>query len=136
MDIYADNILDHYKHPRRKHVLAAPTITHTEKNTSCGDALKLELMIEAGTITDLGWSGEGCAISQAGMSLLSEILIGKTLAEAAALTPKDVTDLLGVPVGTRRIKCALLCLHALKNAIHEFKEEPVQSWVETVGNDA
>lgn len=132
MDLYADNILDHYKHPHRKAVLAAPSIAHTEKNTTCGDALAIELMIEDDVITDIGWNGEGCAISQAAMSIISDELIGKKLTDIDALSSAEVLKLIGVPVGARRMKCALLCLHALKNAIHEYRKEPMQTWNDTV----
>jgi nitrogen fixation protein NifU and related proteins len=135
MDIYAENILDHYKHPRHAGMLDDASVMHAEKNLSCGDEVSLQLKIEDGIIRELAWTGQGCAISQAGMSILSEELIGKTVEEASALSPDHVTALLGVPVGTRRLKCALLCLHALKNALHAYKGEPTQSWHETVGQE-
>lgn len=132
MDIYAENIIDHYKHPHRKERLASPTVTHGETNVSCGDTLTLDLLIENDTIKNLGWTGEGCAISQAAVSILSDELIGKSLADIDALTADGIKTMLGVPIGSRRTKCALLCLHALKNAIHLYRNEPEQSWQETV----
>lgn len=134
MDLYAENILDHYKHPRHTGTLPAPAVTREEINLSCGDRITLQLDIRNEIIHALAWTGEGCAISQAGMSILSEELIGKSTAEADALTPDRVKELLGVPVGTRRLKCALLSLHALKNALRAHRGEPAQSWHETVGN--
>ena len=132
MDLYAEQILDHFRHPRNKTPLVSSSISHEEKNTSCGDFLTIDLQIEDGKISGVGWSGEGCAISQAGMSLLSEELLGKTVEEANSFTAKTVNELLGVPIGPRRMKCALLSLHALKNAlrIHEGKE--AQGWAETM----
>jgi len=134
MDLYADNILDHYRHPRMKGEVgkAEWSSVHEEKNLSCGDKLTLGVRIENDKIAELQWEGEGCAISQAGMSILAEELTGKTLAEAAALSPDDIYKLLGVPVGTRRLKCALLCLHTFKNTLHSCNKEPAQSWHETV----
>lgn len=134
MDLYAENILDHYRHPRRKGPLAGATITHREVNASCGDSLSLSLRLDGDRIADVAWEGDGCAISQAGMSILSEVLIGKTVAEAATLTANDITTFLGVPVGPRRIKCALLSLHALMNALHAARGEPVQPWTKTLTN--
>jgi nitrogen fixation protein NifU and related proteins len=133
MDLPAEHVLDHYRHPRHKTPLADPSVTHTEQNWSCGDALTIHLRIEDDRIAAIGWTGEGCAISQAGMSLLAETLPGKTLAEADAHTARDITDLLGIPVGARRLKCALLCLHTLRNAIRIERQEPPLSWKETVG---
>lgn len=132
MDLYAENILDHYKNPRHAGHLKNPTTSRREENLSCGDDLTLELAIEDGTITDLAWRGEGCAISQAAMSLLSEELIGETAADAEGTTKEEVLSMLGVPVGPRRLKCALLCLHTLKNALRGARGEGPQSWLESV----
>ena len=137
MDIFAENILDHYRHPRHKSPLPAGggkgegRLSHHEDNPSCGDTITLHLTIKNDRITEVAWQGEGCAISQAGMSLLSEELTGKSLPELIALTPQTMRDLLGVPVSTRRLKCALLPLHTLKNALHLMNNEKVQTWNET-----
>lgn len=133
MDLYAENILDHYKTPRGKRALANPSVAHGEKNLSCGDGLTLQLIVKDGVIQELGWDGTGCAISQAGMSMLAEELVGKAVAEAAAIDSKHVTDLLGVPIGPRRVKCALLSLHTLKNTLRTLEGQPPQMWRETVG---
>jgi nitrogen fixation protein NifU and related proteins len=133
MDIYAENILDHAHSPRGKQEIENPTVRHGEKNLSCGDALTLSLRIEKGVIRELGWEGTGCAISQAGMSMLAEELQGKTTAEVSELTAKRMTDLLGVPIGPRRMKCALLALHTLKNALRAAEGKEAQLWRETVG---
>ena len=132
MDIYADNILDHYRHPRNAGALAMPSVRWNEVNVSCGDSLTLFMRIENDTIAEVRWEGTGCAISQAAMSLLSEELPGMTLSDAQAIVPSHVRDLLGVPVGTRRIKCAFLCLHALKNAIRSIKKVEPQDWAGTL----
>lgn len=134
MDLYADNILDHYRHPRCKAILANASVTHRELNTSCGDDLTVSLRLAGDRIVAVGWEGQGCAISQAGMSILSETLIDKTTTDVAALSAKDMCTLLGVPVGPRRMKCALLALHALKNAIRAQAGRPPQTWTETLGN--
>lgn len=132
MDLYAENILDHYKHPRQKGMLTNPTVSHQEENASCGDDLTLDLKIEDGVLKELQWRGSGCALSQASMSILSEELAGKKVSELDALTPKHIYDLLGVPVGPRRFKCALLSLHTLRNALAVATGKSAQSWLETV----
>ena len=133
MDLYAENILDHYRSPRGQKPLKNPTLEHREENASCGDELTIQLQIAAGHIKEISWSGTGCAISQAAMSMLSEELSGMDIHAAENLEPKNVHDLLGVPVGPRRTKCALLCLHTLKNAIRLHAKQKPQSWTETVG---
>lgn len=132
MDIYAETIIDHYKHPHKKERLPSPTVSHAELNASCGDTLTLDLQIENGTVAKIGWTGEGCAISQATMSLLSEEIAGKSIEELEAWDAAKITGMLGVPVGARRMKCALLSLHTLKNALHTYRNEPAQGWQETV----
>ena len=133
MNVYADHILDHYRSPRGRGDLQAATVTHEERNLSCGDALTLHIRIEDNVITQLAWTGNGCAISQAAMSMLTERLAGITIAQAAQMLPRDIFAMLGVPIGPRRLKCALLCLHTLKNALRQLHHEAVQSWLETMG---
>ncbi len=122
MDLYAENILDHYRHPRSKGRLPSPTVTREEVNLSCGDQLTLDLVITNDHIESIGWEGSGCAISQVAMSLLSEELVGKSVAEAEALTKEDIYKMLGVPIGPRRVKCALLCLSALQGGLRRAKD--------------
>lgn len=136
MNLYADTIIDHYRHPRQKTSLPSPSVSHEEKNLSCGDKVRIDLLVENDVVTAIGWDGDGCAISQAAMSMIGEELIGKSLTELDALKAKDIIDLLGVPIGNRRLKCALLCLHALKNAVHAYRGEDLQSWAKTVDSQS
>lgn len=117
MDLYAENILEHFRHPHRKSALQNPTVEHRETNASCGDAVTVRLVVERGVIADVGWEGDGCAISQASMSMLADLLVGMTTDEALALTTDDVLAMLGVDVGPSRLKCALLSLQVTKNAL-------------------
>lgn len=135
MDLYAENILDHYRSPRMSGTLPSPTATHHELNASCGDDLTLDLLIEHERITDVRWRGQGCAISQAAMSMLSETLPGMKIDAASLLEPEAILKLLGVTVGPRRMKCALLGLHTLKNALRSHKGLEAQSWLETTKID-
>ncbi len=119
MDDFAQaNILDHYKHPRNQGVLEHPTVTREELNPLCGDRVRLDLLIEDGVIADLRFSGRGCTISQASASMLTEALKGQPVEVAKAFGKDDILDLLGIPVGYTRLKCALLSLKALKVGIY------------------
>ena len=130
MDLYAENILDHYRHPRKKSPVSREEgcVMHKEVNASCGDEIVLRLQIKNDRIVDIAWDGAGCAISQAGMSMLAEELMGMSTEAACALTPQTMFAMLGVPIGARRMKCALLSLHGLKNTIHVLRGEPIQDW--------
>lgn len=131
MDLYAENILDHYRHPRNVGTLDRPTAHRHEENASCGDDLTIALRLEDGVIVDVRWQGTGCAISQASMSMLSEALIGMSAEEASDLPATFVYSLLGVPIGPRRVKCALLGLHAMTNALRLYAGTPPQQWTHT-----
>ncbi|GIV95672.1 MAG: iron-sulfur cluster scaffold-like protein [Herpetosiphonaceae bacterium] len=117
-DLYRENILDHYKHPRNYGTLERPTYSREEHNPLCGDRLRIDLLVEGDVITDVRFTGRGCAISQASASMLTEELLGKTVDEAKTISKQDILDLLGIPIGPVRLKCALLSLKALKAGIY------------------
>ncbi len=121
MDMYAENILDHYKHPHHHGVLEQPTISAADANPLCGDKVQIDLKIVDGKISDVGFSGEGCAISLASTSMLMDEIIDKKTDEAFALTNENIYEMLGVPLTTARVKCALLGLVTLKKALTIYR---------------
>ncbi len=123
MDLYAENILDHFQHPRHHGTISAATLTLDDTNPLCGDKLQLSLQIENGTIKDLAFDGTGCAISQAAMSMLAEELYGRNLSDAEAITQENIYEMLGVPLSTARVKCALLSYSLLKKALILLKHQ-------------
>lgn len=122
-DLYQQNILDHSKNPRNSGRIEQPTISRDEVNPLCGDKLHFELLIEDGTITDVRFTGRGCAISQAAASMLSEEIKGKPVAVVKQIGKDDVLDLLGIPIGYTRLKCALLGLKAIKAGVYGVSNE-------------
>lgn len=113
-DMYREHILDHGMNPRQWGLLDPADVDHEEHNITCGDYLRLTLRIdENGIITEVGWDGSGCAISQASASMLGETLIGKSVEEAKAITRDEILDMLGIPLTINRLKCALLSLKTL-----------------------
>ncbi len=114
-DMYRENILDHGKNPRNQGVLDPADIDFEGHNPLCGDRLRLTLRVDADErITDIGWDGEGCAISQASASMLGEMIVGMTLDEVKQIDKQVIFDLLGIPLSMSRVKCALLSLKVLK----------------------
>ena len=109
-DMYRQQILDHYKNPRNHGELEDPTFSHVGENPSCGDTIRMDVRLadDGETIEYVAFSGDGCAISQASASMLSERLQGLTLDELAAMDTDDVTEMLGVDISPMRIKCAVL----------------------------
>ncbi len=135
-NLYQEVILDHYKRPKNKSLRANPSIQVHHVNTSCGDELTLNLVVDAGLVKDLSWDGVGCSISQASASVMSELLIGKSSKAALALVEEfqemlqskgaisgnedhlqDGVAFAGVAKFPARVKCALLAWMAFKDAI-------------------
>ncbi len=115
--LYRDYILDHYKNPRNFGTLEPHDLEHHDHNPLCGDELGVHLLVdEDGTITDLRFHGQGCAISQASASIASEELIGMKADAAAALDADWIFDLLGIDISPTRRKCALLSLKVIRGA--------------------
>ena len=118
MDLYAEIILDHYQNPHHHGRLERATLSGRDSNPLCGDQIQLDLQTDReGTIIDVGFTGQGCAISQASASMLTDELMGKSLFDAAQMMNEDVYRMLGVPLSTARVKCALLALVTLKKTI-------------------
>jgi nitrogen fixation NifU-like protein len=115
-DFYKEYILDHYRNPRNFGVLEAPTATAEDLNPLCGDRIRFDLMVEDGRVTDVRFSGKGCAISQASASMLSESLRGQKLEDIARLTKEAVLENVGIGISPARMKCATLGLKVLKTA--------------------
>jgi nitrogen fixation NifU-like protein len=140
-DLYQEVILDHGRHPRNKRIVEhANHLAHGE-NPLCGDKLTVFVKLsDAGVIEDVSFEGQGCAISTASASLMTEVMVGKTEAEAerlfgsfhalatgaeppAAEGIEDEMDRLEVLAGVRdypvRVKCATLAWHTLSAALQD-----------------
>jgi nitrogen fixation NifU-like protein len=118
-DLYREVILDHYRNPRNKGELEHPSHTFQDDNPLCGDRLRIDLIVnDQDIIEQVRFNGEGCAISMASASMLSEMLGGKTVEQAKAIGKQDILDALGIELGPVRLKCALLSLKVLKGAVY------------------
>jgi nitrogen fixation NifU-like protein len=135
-ELYQEVILDHSRHPHHFGTLAKATHTSEGHNPLCGDKVKVFLVVEGGRIADIAFEGKGCAISQASASLMTDVLIGRTTAEAnklmggflrlvkgegAAELQEEDREKLSVFSGLSefplRVKCATLAWHAMKSAL-------------------
>lgn len=134
-NLYQEVILDHYKNPQNKSLSATYDAQVHHINPSCGDEITLNVTLDGQTVKGVTWDGVGCSISQASVSILTDLLIGKTLDEAAAISDsfmqlmqskgtekgdenilEDAVALAGVSQYPARIKCALLGWMAFKDA--------------------
>ncbi|NQV91664.1 SUF system NifU family Fe-S cluster assembly protein [Candidatus Woesearchaeota archaeon] len=115
-EIYKENIIDHYKHPHNKGEIEHTT-SHRELNTSCGDELTIYLNINNNIIENISFTGHGCAISQASVSMLTDKLKGMSVEQAQQISQEDILNLLGIPISYVRMKCALLSLKTVQGAL-------------------
>lgn len=115
-DFYRDYILDHYRNPRNFGRLQDPDAQAEDLNPLCGDQIRMELKVEDGVVSDLRFSGKGCAISQASASMLTEVVKGMKLSDVAKLSKDAVLENVGIGISPTRMKCALLGLRVLKSA--------------------
>jgi len=122
MDLYQEIILDHFKYPRNEGLLDKPDIFAEDLNPLCGDKVNINLKVdETGKILQMGFVGEGCAISKASTSILSEDIIGKNIDEIELMPDAKIYEMIHVEVSPARVKCALLGLSTIKKAIKIYK---------------
>ena len=134
-NLYQEVILDHYKNPQHKKLNATYDAQVHHINPSCGDEITLNVTLDGDLVKDVSWDGVGCSISQASVSILTDLLIGKNLDEVQVVADlfihlmqskgtekgdaallEDAVALAGVSQYPARIKCALLGWMAFKDA--------------------
>jgi nitrogen fixation protein NifU and related proteins len=133
-ELYKEVILDHYRSPRNKRPLEDATVSLKKNNPLCGDEITIHARVQDGTVTELAFEGQGCSISQASASMLTENVAGKSLQDAGALATEfrsmmegtsepdedefgDLMALKGVVKYPVRIKCAVLGWDVLQEAL-------------------
>lgn len=123
-DMYRENILDHYRNPRNYGELEDPDIHYGDSNPSCGDDIEMFVILnENEEVEDVKFSGQGCAISQASASMLTDEVMGMTLEDVKALDRDDVKEMLGIELSPMRVKCAVLGLKVLEGGIVTYEGE-------------
>jgi len=120
-DLLQAHILEQSRSPQKFGALPTPTVSATQNNVSCGDVLTADLMIsEDGVLTDLGWSGDGCTITRAAMSVLSGSVCGMKIEDILSLGQKDVEQWLGLTeISPGRRRCLLLGLMVVQAGIRQ-----------------
>ncbi|HLQ72869.1 MAG TPA: SUF system NifU family Fe-S cluster assembly protein [Bacillota bacterium] len=135
--LYRQVIMDHYKYPRNKGVLDDETLTVEMNNPTCGDRILLSLFVEDDHVKDVKFDGEGCSISMASASMMTQAIKGKTVEEALRMSEffskmmigenidvgeldlADIEALQGVSTFPARIKCATLAWEAMEKGVKE-----------------
>lgn len=117
-EIARELILDYYRNPRHKGRLEPHTHSHEERNPTCGDVVRMDLVVADDTVTEAQFDGQGCSVSQATASMLAEYITGKRLDEVRAITKDDILEMLGgVELNPSRLRCATLSLVALQKSL-------------------
>ncbi len=123
-DMYRDYILDHFKNPRNHGQIERPDISYSDSNPVCGDEIRIDMKLEDGRVSDIRFSGRGCAISTASASILTETIKGLSLDDVKKLGRKEMLEMLGIPLTPVRVKCALLALKAVKAGAYGLTSWP------------
>lgn len=134
-DLYRRVIMDHYKQPRNRGTFDADAVTINLNNPTCGDRIALQLRLEDGIVKEARYTGEGCSISMASASMMTEAVKGRTIEEALEIADRfssmvkgedvefeeyeDIEALSGVCKFPARIKCATLAWNALRKGVEE-----------------
>jgi nitrogen fixation NifU-like protein len=116
--IYREIILDHYQNPRHRGTLDPNDYTYEDSNPLCGDEVRIDVRVKDGAVDEIAFSGQGCAISMASASILTELVEGRPLDEVKALGKQELLEELGIELSPARLKCALLSLKVLKAGIY------------------
>ncbi len=124
--MYREVILDHYKSPRNHGLLDPCDAVAEGQNPLCGDEVTVTVRFgEGDVIESVGFEGQGCAISQAATSMLTDLVKGRTAEDVAAMPKDELLEEIGIPLTPVRLKCALLGLGVLKVALHRTKGTPL-----------
>lgn len=122
-DLYREQIIDLYEHPLNYGELQPNDFSYEEDNPLCGDVVRIDVRLnDENRVAEVAWQGDGCAISQASASLLTEAVKGMTLAEIKEFPKEKLLEMIGVQLSMARVKCALLSLKVLKAGAYGMPE--------------
>ena len=117
MELYTETIIDLAKNPLNRRELKSATHTASGVNTTCGDHVRLYLLVKDGVVKDASWEGDGCAISVAAASVVTEELKGKAVSELKDFDKEALMRVMEIPaLGPARVKCLTLSLETLQYA--------------------
>ena len=119
MALYTDTVMDHFMNPRNVGEIKDPSGVGEVGNAKCGDIMKMYLDIENNVIKDVKFETFGCGSAIASSSMATEMIKGKTVEEALAITNKDVVDALG-GLPAHKLHCSVLAEEAIKSAVKDY----------------
>lgn len=115
MDLYKEEVMDHYEHPRNVGEIESPDLQGRDSNASCGDMVQFQIRVKDGVVVEAKWKGIGCAITTAAASKLSEWLVNKKIDEVKSKSEEELTRVaIGFEVNPGRVKCLTLPVRVIK----------------------
>ncbi len=121
---YIENILDHFEHPRNKHRLEHADVQLGGGNPGCGDLITVYLRIgDDERVEEVSFEGEGCTISQAGGSIITELINGMSLDEIKQLGTSTIVEEMGEDIVKSRVRCATLALGTVQAAVDQYRQD-------------
>lgn len=127
LDMYAEELIENYEHPKNKGTIDNPTAEMHEENISCGDKITVYLKIEANTVSDVKFAGSGCVISMGTASILTDFLKGKSLADIENFGKDKLLELINIDPGPVRMHCATLSLRAIRKSVFAYEHKPLDT---------
>jgi len=119
---YLEIILDHHENPHNRGPLPEAQVQGSGGNPGCGDLVTVYARLGPdGRVTKAAFEGEGCTISQAAASMLTEVIEGKTLEDIQAMDYEAMVDVMGREIVLPRVRCATLALSTLKSAVRDYQ---------------
>ena len=119
--LYSEVLLDHFRRPRNYGHLPAPDIAYEDFNPLCGDRIRIELRLNQTVVEDARFTGDGCAISMAAASLLTELIVGTDITDSDAISADRLVAALESDIKPSRLQCALLPLEALRAGLRQHR---------------
>lgn len=123
--MYNEKVLEHFRNPRNVGEIDGASGVGEVGNTQCGDIMKISIKVEGDIIKDIKFLTFGCGAAIASSSVLTEMVKGKTLEEALALTNMDVAEELG-GLPPAKLHCSNLAADALHNAIVDYRKKTME----------
>ncbi len=117
---FPKHIIEHYRRPRNYGEIEGANVIVKDSNRLCGDYVEIYLKFEGKRISDISFKGQGCMMSQASASMLTELIKGKEVDEVLKITKNDITKMLGLELDPVRMKCAMLPLVAIRKGIETY----------------
>ncbi len=124
-------MLDHYENPRHYGASEDSDVVQKGGNPGCGDIITIYLKLDDdGRISAVSFDGEGCIVSQATTSMITDIVLGKTAQEVEEMNPDVITDLIGKDLALTRPRCATLGITTIKQAIRQWRKQKMIAEIE------